>query len=56
MCYYHILQTHVLDRMAWLVFLRSSVKRRQRTVEKFRKEGMLAYPNHDFGKHTIALL
>lgn len=31
-------KTHVLDRMAWLVFLRSSVKRRQRTVEKFRKE------------------
>lgn len=39
---YHIFpilsQTHILDRMAWIVFLRSSVKHRQRTAEEFKKE------------------
>ncbi|XP_022780018.1 neuronal acetylcholine receptor subunit alpha-9-like isoform X2 [Stylophora pistillata] len=31
-------KTHILDRMAWIVFLRSSVKHRQRTAEEFKKE------------------
>lgn len=33
-------QTHILDRMAWLVFLRSSVNHRLKTAEKFRKQGI----------------
>ena len=35
-----LLQTHILDRMAWLVFLRSSVTHRLKTAEKFRKQGI----------------
>jgi len=31
-------KTHILDRMAWLVFLRSSVNHRLKTAEKFRKQ------------------